>query len=132
MVAMDKKIRVLLAKSRLDGHDRGVRYVARKLSEAGMEVIFIRYGIPDDIVHTAVEEDVNVIGISFSTGSPVIVTSEVMKLVREKRMDDVLVLAGGIIPTDEIPQLQGIGVARCFGPGSYARDIIDYITSQSR
>ena len=66
VVAMDKKIRVLLAKSRLDGHDRGVRYVARKLSEAGMEVIFIRYGIPDDIVHTAVEEDVNVIGISFS------------------------------------------------------------------
>ena len=123
------KIRILLTKSRLDGHDRGVRYVVKKLSEAGMEVIFTRYETPEDIVQAALEEDIDVIGISFSTGSPMMVTSEVMKLAREKQLDDVPVIVGGIIPSDEIPKLQQIGVARCFGPGSSAREIIDFIES---
>ena len=125
----NRSIRVLLTKSQLDGHDRGVRYVMKKLSESGMEVIFTRYGIPDDIVQTAIEEDVDVIGISFSTGSPLIIASDVMKKMRENKMDSISVITGGIIPTDEIPELERIGIARCFGPGSFAKDIVNYINS---
>lgn len=132
MVETRKKIRVLLTKSRLDGHDRGVRYIAHKLMEAGMEVIFTRYAVPEDIVKAALEEDVDVIGISFSVGRPITPTAEVMRLLQEKGMGQVKVIVGGIIPDDETPQLLQMGVGKAFGPGARAADVIQFITSQVR
>lgn len=129
MAATDRKIRVLLTKSRIDGHDRGVRYVATRLREAGMEVIFTRYRDPDDIINSALQEDVDVIGLSFSVGGYLIISSDVMKLVRKNGMDNILVIVGGIIPEDDIPELLEMGVSRTFGPGSYADDIVEYITA---
>lgn len=125
-----KKIKVLLTKSRLDGHDRGVRYLARKFMEAGMEVIFTRYALPKEIVSTAMEEDVDVIGISFSVGRPLGVTSEVIQLLKENNLSNILVLVGGIIPDDDVPHLLKMGVGKTFGPGSSAEDITRYITSK--
>ncbi len=129
MAATDRKIRVLLTKSRIDGHDRGVRYVATRLREAGMEVIFTRYRDPDDIINSALQEDVDVIGLSFSVGGYLIISSDVMKLVRKNGMENILVIVGGIIPEDDIPELLEMGVSRTFGPGSYADDIVEYITA---
>lgn len=119
----EKKIRVLLTIARFDGHDRGVRYVARKLIEAGMEVIFTRYVLPEDIVKAAMEEDVDVIGISFSVGGHKYVSSEVVRLLKENAMD-IPVILGGVIPDDDQPELIKIGVRRIFGPGAYADEII--------
>jgi len=129
MVLEDKKIRVLLTKSRIDGHDRGVRYLATKLREAGMEIIFTRYETSEDIVNSAMQEDVDAIGISFSVGGHTVVTSEVMELIKKKDMEDILVITGGIIPEEDVPDLLGLGVGKTFGPGSYADDIINFITS---
>jgi methylmalonyl-CoA mutase C-terminal domain/subunit len=129
MGADDKKIRVLLTKSRLDGHDRGIRYVARRLREAGMEVIFTRYRDSDDIINSALQEDVDVIGISFSVGGYLVISSDVMKLVKEKGMDNTLVIVGGIIPEDDVPELLEMGISKTFGPGSYADDIIEHIST---
>ncbi len=129
MATTDRKIRVLLTKSRIDGHDRGVRYVATRLREAGMEVIFTRYRDPDDIINSALQEDVDVIGLSFSVGGYLIISSDVMKLVRKNGMDKILVIVGGIIPEDDIPELLEMGVSRTFGPGSYGDDIVEYITA---
>ena len=127
-----KKIRVLLTKSRIDGHDRGVKYMARKLTEAGMEIIFTRYMNPEDIVGTAEQEDADVIGISFSVGGHTIVTSQVIDLMKKRGMWDTLVIVGGIIPEDDVPQLLEMGVGKTFGPGSYADDAIQYIESNIR
>jgi len=129
MDVTERKIRVLLTKSRIDGHDRGVRYVATRLREAGMEVIFTRYRDPDDIINSALQEDVDVIGLSFSVGGYLIISSDVMKLVRKNGMDNILVIVGGIIPEDDIPELLEMGVSRTFGPGSYADDIVEHITA---
>ncbi len=130
MAQTEKKIRVLLTKSRLDGHDRGVRYMARKFMEAGIEVIFTRYAVPEDIVKTAMEEDVDVIGISFSVGRPPFLTAQVMKLLKEKGMGQVKVIVGGIIPDDDIPELLKMGAGKTFGPGAKADDAVQFITSQ--
>lgn len=127
MVEEEKKMRVLLTKSRIDGHDRGVRYLARKLTDAGMEVIFTRYKNPEDIVNTAMQEDADVIGISFSVGGHTVVTADVMDFMKKRGMQDTLVIVGGIIPEDDVPQLLELGVGKTFGPGSYADDVIHYI-----
>ncbi|MDY7031254.1 MAG: cobalamin-dependent protein [Thermodesulfobacteriota bacterium] len=127
MVEEEKKVRVLLTKSRIDGHDRGVRYLARKLTDAGMEIIFTRYKNPEDIVNTAMQEDADVIGISFSVGGHTVVTAEVMDFMKKRGMQDTLVIVGGIIPEDDVPQLLELGVGKTFGPGSYADDVIHYI-----
>jgi methylmalonyl-CoA mutase C-terminal domain/subunit len=126
MTTEEKKIRVLLTIARFDGHDRGVRYLGRKLGEAGMEVIFTRFVTPEDIVKAAMEEDVAVIGISFSVGGHKYVSLEVMKRLKENGMD-IPVMLGGVIPDDEHQELTEIGVSRIFGPGSYAEDIVKYI-----
>ena len=126
MANTKQKKRILLAKSQIDAHDRGVRYIARKLVEAGQEVIFIRYGVPDEIINAALQEDVDVIGISFSTGTPLAVVPKVMNLLREKGIDK-LVIVGGIIPDDIVPELKKAGVTGIFGPGSNPADIIDII-----
>ena len=127
MANTKQKKRILLAKSQIDAHDRGVRYVARKLMEAGEEVIFIRYGVPDEIVYAALQEDVDVIGISFSTGTPLAVVPKVMSLLREQGVVDKMVIVGGIVPDDLAPELKEAGVTGIFGPGSDPADIIDTI-----
>ena len=121
-------IRVLLTKSRVDGHDRGMRYIARKLMEAGMEVILTRYASPDDVARTALDEDVTVVGISFSVGRASVVTARVVELLKENGAGHVKVVIGGIIPDDDIAELLALGVARTFGPGSKADDVIQFIT----
>ena len=111
MADTERKKRILLAKSQIDAHDRGIRYIARKLMEAGQEVIFIRYGLPDEIAYAALQEDVDVIGISFSTGTPLSVVPKVMDLLREQGVVDKVVIVGGIVPDDIVPELKKAGVA---------------------
>ncbi len=124
MAGTGRKKRILLAKSQIDAHDRGVRYIARKLVEAGEEVVFIRYGLPDEIVSAALQEDVDVIGISFSTGTPLAVVPKVMDLLREQGIKEKAVIVGGIVPDDVVPELKEAGVAGVFGPGSSPADIV--------
>jgi len=123
-----KKIRVLVAKPGLDGHDRGAKVVARALRDAGMEVIYT--GIrqtPEMIVATALQEDVDVIGLSCLSGAHLELFSEVMKGLGQKEMGNVIVVAGGIIPEDDIPALEKIGIRAVFGPGTRTSDIVDAI-----
>ena len=123
-----KKIRVLVAKPGLDGHDRGAKVVARALRDAGMEVIYT--GIrqtPEMIVAAALQEDVDVIGLSCLSGAHMELFSDVMEGLREKDMDDVLVVAGGIIPEGDIPTLEKIGIKAVFGPGTRTSDIVESI-----
>ena len=130
MTQEGKKIRVLLTKSRIDGHDRGVRYIARKLRDAGMEVIFTRYGIAEDIAQSAIQEDVDAIGISFSVGGHLLITHQVIELLQKNGTEEVPIVVGGIIPEDDVPELARMGVAGAFGPGSYADEIIRCIQDQ--
>jgi methylmalonyl-CoA mutase C-terminal domain/subunit len=123
-----KKIRVLIAKPGLDGHDRGAKVVARAMRDAGMEVIYT--GVrqtPEMIVQAALQEDVDVIGLSCLSGAHMELFSEVMERLGKKRMGNVVVVAGGIIPEDDIPALQQIGIRAIFGPGSYTSDITEAI-----
>lgn len=121
-----KKIRVLVAKPGLDGHDRGAKVVARALRDAGMEVIYT--GIrqtPEMIVEVALQEDADIIGLSSLSGAHLELFSEVLKRLNEKGMDSVRVVAGGIIPEEDIPALEKIGVRAVFGPGTRTSDIVD-------
>ena len=127
MNTKEKKIRVLLTKSQLDGHDRGVRYLARKLREAGIEVIFTRYRSPGEIVNSALQEDVDMIGISFSVGGHTVISAEVIKSLKEKRMTNIPVIIGGIIPGDDTAELLEMGVSGVFGPGSRAGEMVKHI-----
>ena len=124
-----KKIRVLLTKSILEDHDRGIRVVARALLEAGMEVILTRFETPQEVVNTALEEDVDVIGISSLSGGHTYAMSEITRLLRQRNRDDILVLLGGIVAEDEIPELEKIGVSKVFGPGMPTQDIVSFMTS---
>ncbi|MDY6855728.1 MAG: cobalamin-dependent protein [Thermodesulfobacteriota bacterium] len=127
MGSKGRRIRVLLTKSHIDGHDRGIRYIARRLTEAGMEIILTRYRTPEDVVNCAMEEDVDVIGMSFSVGGHIVITEEVIDLLKNNSMSNILVIVGGIISEDEEPDLLRLGVGKTFGPGSYAEDVILYI-----
>ena len=129
MEAKMDKARVLLTKPNLDDHDRGIRQVAKGLREAGFEVIFTRFKFPEEIVKTAIDEDVNVIGISFLSGAHMYISSELMRLLKETACEDIPVVLGGIIPDDDIPQLNKIGISKVFRPGTFMRDITQYITS---
>ena len=125
------RIRVLLAKPGLDGHDRGAKVVARALRDAGMEVIYT--GIrqtPDMIVEAAIQEDVDVVGLSILSGAHLELFPPVIEGLRKKGREDALVIAGGIIPEDDIPTLQQIGVKGIFGPGTSTEDIISFIRKQ--
>lgn len=120
-----KKIRVLIAKPGLDGHDRGAKVVARALRDAGMEVIYT--GIrqtPEMIVQSALQEDVDVIGLSCLSGAHLELFADVMQGLRDGNMDSVNVIAGGIIPEDDIPELEKIGVKAVFGPGTPTAEIV--------
>ena len=126
-----KKIRVLLAKGKLDGHDRGVRSIAQALMGAGMEVVFIEFRIPEDIVIPALQENVDVIGISFNSGGQTRVAEEVMKLLEEKGMGDRLVILGGSIPPYDMPKLAAIGVAKIFTSGVSLKAVVDYVSENA-
>jgi methylmalonyl-CoA mutase C-terminal domain/subunit len=124
-------IRVLIAKPGLDGHDRGAKIVARALRDAGMEVIYTGLRqTPEMIVEAALQEDVDVVGLSILSGAHMTLFPKVLNLLRENGMEDVLVVGGGIIPQEDVPVLQEMGVAMIFGPGSPLQDIVAFIQDQ--
>jgi methylmalonyl-CoA mutase, C-terminal domain len=123
-----KKIRVLTAKPGLDGHDRGVKVISAALRDAGMEVIYTGLRqTPEEIVSAAIQEDVDVIGLSVLSGAHDYLFPRIMELLREKGMTDILVLGGGIIPQEDIAKLKEAGIDEVFGPGTYTTDVIKYI-----
>ncbi len=125
---MSLPIRVLVAKPGLDGHDRGAKVIARALRDAGMEVIYTGLRqTPEMIVNAALQEDVQVIGLSILSGAHNVIVPRVMELLREKEMSDVLVVAGGIIPDDDAAELKRLGVAEVFQPGASLEKIITFI-----
>jgi len=123
-----KKIRVLIAKPGLDGHDRGAKVVARALRDAGMEVIYTGLRqTPEQIVETAIQEDVDVIGLSILSGAHTHLFPKVMELLKENNIEDIVVMGGGVIPEEDIPELKKVGIAGIFTPGTDTRDIIKFI-----
>lgn len=123
-----KKIRVLIAKPGLDGHDRGAKVVARALRDAGMEVIYTGLRqTPEQIVETAIQEDVDVIGLSILSGAHTHLFPKVMELLKESNIEDIVVIGGGVIPEEDIPELRKVGIAGIFTPGTDTRDIIKFI-----
>ncbi|MEW5985881.1 MAG: cobalamin B12-binding domain-containing protein [Chloroflexota bacterium] len=124
----ERKIRVLVAKPGLDGHDRGAKVIARALRDAGMEVIYTGLRqTPEMVVEAALQEDVDVIGLSILSGAHMSLLPRVMELLAEKQMTNVPVFVGGIVPNDDVPALKGIGVAGVFGPGTNTEAIAQAI-----
>src|ERR671938_1053884 len=124
------KIRVVIAKPGLDGHDRGAKVIARALRDAGMEVIYTGLRqTPEQIVAAALQEDADVIGLSILSGAHNHIAPRVMQLLKERGMEDVMVVIGGIIPDVDIPKLKAIGVKGVFLPGTPMQEIIDFINS---
>ena len=124
----EKKIRVLVAKPGLDGHDRGAKVICRALRDAGMEVIYTGLRrTPEEIVNAAIQEDVDVIGLSILSGAHNVLFPKIMNLLKGKEAKDILVMAGGIIPDKDIPKMKRIGIAKIFLPGSSTQDIIEWI-----
>jgi methylmalonyl-CoA mutase, C-terminal domain len=125
---MDRPIRVLVAKPGLDGHDRGAKVVAAALRDAGMEVIYTGlHQTPEMIATAAVQEDVDVVGLSILSGAHMTLFPRVLQLLREQGRDDILLTGGGILPREDMEALQAQGVGRLFGPGTPTSDLIDYI-----
>ena len=126
------RIRILLAKPGLDGHDRGAKVVARALRDAGMEVIYT--GIrqtPDMIVQAAIQEDADVVGLSILSGAHLELFPPIIEGLKEQGREDALVIAGGIIPEDDIPALQQMGIKTVFGPGTSTEDIVGFIQREA-
>jgi methylmalonyl-CoA mutase C-terminal domain/subunit len=123
-----ENIRVLVAKPGLDGHDRGAKVICRSLRDAGFEVIYTGLRrTPDEIVNAAVQEDVDVVGLSILSGAHNVLFPKIMDLLKEKGVDDIAVIAGGIIPDKDLPLLEKIGISKTFLPGSSTKDIVDWI-----
>lgn len=123
-----RKIRVLIAKPGLDSHDRGAKVVARALRDAGMEVIYTGLRqTPEQIAETALQEDVDVIGLSILSGAHKTLFPRIMELLKQKGLTDAMVFAGGIIPEEDIPELKKLGVKEIFGPGTTTESIIQYV-----
>jgi methylmalonyl-CoA mutase C-terminal domain/subunit len=126
-----KKIRVVVAKPGLDGHDRGAKIIARALRDAGMEVIYTGlHQTPEQIVATVIQEDADAVGLSILSGAHMTLVPKVVELLREQGADDVLVTVGGTVPGDDIAELKRLGVAEVFTPGATTQAIIDFITEQ--
>lgn len=133
MTTQQKPIRVLIGKPGLDGHDRGAKVIARALRDAGMEVIYTGlHQTPDMIVRAAIQEDVQFLGLSILSGAHMTLFPKVIELLKEKQADDILVFGGGIIPKDDIPKLEAVGVKKIFLPGTSTQDVIQWIQSNSR
>jgi len=123
-----KKIRVLIAKPGLDGHDRGAKVVARALRDAGMEVIYTGLRqTPEQIVETAIQEDVDVIGLSILSGAHTHLFPKVVELLKENNIKDIIIIGGGVIPEEDIPELKRLGIVEIFTPGTDTSDIIKFI-----
>jgi methylmalonyl-CoA mutase C-terminal domain/subunit len=129
----DHKIRVLVGKPGLDGHDRGAKIVARALRDAGMEVVYTGlHQTPEQIVATAVQEDVDAIGLSVLSGAHMYLFGRVLELLREKGVDDVVVFGGGIIPPEDVERLKAMGVKELFTPGTSTQDIVAFVRAHVR
>ena len=128
----ERPIRVLIAKPGLDGHDRGAKVIARALRDAGMEVIYsgLRQ-TPEQIVAAAIQEDVDVVGLSILSGAHNVLFPEVMKLLKEKGGEDIVVLAGGIIPDKDIPSLKALGIRGIFLPGTPTQTLVEFIRKEA-
>jgi len=128
---VDRPIRVVIAKPGLDGHDRGAKIIARSLRDAGMEVIYTGlHQTPDQIAATVVQEDADAVGLSILSGAHMTLVPRVMELLRAEDAGDVLVLVGGTIPRDDIPQLRALGVAEVFTPGAPVQEMVDLIRAR--
>lgn len=128
-----RKIRVVIAKPGLDGHDRGAKVIARALRDAGMEVIYTGLRqTPEQIVTAALQEDADVIGLSILSGAHMHICPRVLELLREKGLDGVIVVVGGIIPDADVPKLNAIGIEGIFQPGTPMQDIVDFIDRHAR
>ncbi len=125
---MAKPIRVLIGKAGLDGHDRGVKLVARALRDAGMEVIYTGlHQTPEQVVTMAIQEDVNAIGLSVLSGAHNYLFPRILELLKEHGAEDVVVFGGGIVPDEDIPRLKAAGVQAVFRPGTVMQDIVDFV-----
>jgi len=130
---METKIRVLVAKPGLDGHDRGAKIIARAFRDAGFEVIYTGLRqTPEQIVNAALQEDVDVIGLSILSGAHMTLCPRITDLMKKERLDDVLVLVGGIIPDSDVVRLKALGVSEVFQPGASTEDIITYVVNNVR
>ena len=128
-----KKIRVVVAKPGLDGHDRGAKIIARALRDAGMEVIYTGlHQTPEQIVETVIQEDADAVGLSILSGAHMTLVPRVMELLREQGADDVIVTLGGTIPSDDVKELKQLGVAEVFTPGASTQAAVDFIRSAVR
>ncbi len=126
------KIRVLVAKPGLDGHDRGAKVIARGLRDAGMEVIYTGiHQTPEDIVEAAIQEDVDTVGLSSLSGAHMTLFPRVAELLREQGMENVLVIGGGIIPPDDVAALKEVGIDRIFGPGTSLKEVVAYLEERT-
>src|SRR2546426_1337011 len=131
--ATKKKIRVVVAKPGLDGHDRGAKIIARALRDAGMEVIYTGlHQTPEQIVETVIQEDADAVGLSILSGAHMTLIPRVLELMKEKDVHDVVVIAGGTIPGDDIPELKKLGVSEVFTPGASTQDIVEFMRGAVR
>jgi methylmalonyl-CoA mutase, C-terminal domain len=128
-----RKIRVVVAKPGLDGHDRGAKIIARALRDAGMEVIYTGlHQTPEQIAETVIQEDADAVGLSILSGAHMTLVPRVVKLLEEKQAGDVIVIVGGTIPGDDIPELKKLGIAEVFTPGASTQDIIEFVRTAVR
>ena len=128
MPDLERKIRVLVAKPGLDGHDRGAKVIARALRDAGMEVIYTGlHQTPEQIVETAIQEDADAVGISILSGAHMTLVPRILALLKEQGAEDVLVVVGGTIPADDITELKRLGVAEVYTPGAPTAQIVDFL-----
>jgi len=124
----ERKIRVLIAKPGLDSHDRGAKIIARALRDAGMEVIYTGLRqTPEQIVETALQEDVDVIGLSILSGAHKTLFPKITELLKRKSLTDVLIVAGGIIPEEDVPEMKNLGIKQIFGPGTPTDEIVQFV-----
>ena len=129
---MDRRLRVVIAKPGLDGHDRGAKVIERALRDAGMEVIYTGlHQTPEQIVETLLEEDADALGISILSGAHMTLVPRILELMRERGIEDVCVVVGGTIPADDVEALRGMGVAEVFTPGSPTSAIVEFLSAQA-
>jgi len=130
---MEKKIRVLLAKPGLDGHDRGVKVIAAAMRDAGLEVIYLGLRqTPEMVVEAAVQEDVDAVGLSILSGAHMTLFPQTVELLKQKRAGHIILFGGGIIPQEDMDKLEKLGVGKLFGPGTTTGEIIEYIKSATK
>lgn len=127
-MSSERKIRVLIAKPGLDSHDRGAKVVARALRDAGMEVIYTGLRqTPEQIAETALQEDVDVVGLSILSGAHNTLFPKIMELLKNRKLTDIMVFAGGIIPEEDVPKMENMGIKKIFGPGTPTGNIVEFV-----